>query len=93
MEDGRKISINPEEYMDFMKNSQQIFLPEDNINKRKIINKNFHGSCMLVKIAEERYIVGRLNWTSSIGYSMTVDGKEMLFSYCNTEAIFKPKLC
>lgn len=91
--DGGKISVDNKELMDFMISSQQLFMPEGDLEKRKMINKNFHDSCMLVKIAEKGYMVGRLNWTSSTGYSMTIDGKEMLFPYCKTEAIFKPKLC
>ena len=87
------ISINPQEYMKFMKESYQIFLPEDNIEKRKTINKLFHDSCMIVQTLDGGFFVGGLNWTNMTGYSMSVNDKEMQFSYSDTKAIFKPRLC
>jgi hypothetical protein len=87
------ISINPQEYMKFMKESHQIFLPEDNLEKRKTINRLFHDSCMLVQTSDGGYFVGELNWTNLTGYSINVNGKEMQFSYSSTKAIFKPQLC
>jgi hypothetical protein len=44
---------------------------------------------MLVKIAGKGYQIGGLNWTDAVGYSMNVNGKEMRFSYSETEAIFR----
>ncbi len=87
------ISVNPEEYLKFMTESQQIFLPEDNLGKRKTINRLFHDSCMVVQDLKGNYFVGELNWTNLTGYSMNVGGKEMQLSYSNTAAIFKPKFC
>jgi hypothetical protein len=86
------ISINPKDQMEFMMNSHPIFMPENNVEKRKKINKIFHNSCMIVKIAE-KYHIGELNWTDAVGYSMNVNGKEMRFSYSETEAIFKHNSC
>ena len=88
-----RISINPDEYMDFIKNSQRVFLPEDNVEKRKTINRLFHDSCMVVQNLKGNFLVGELNWTNQTGYSVNVDGKEVQFSYSNKEPIFKPKLC
>jgi len=87
------ISINPESQMEFMTNSHQIFLPESILEKRKVISKNFRGSCMMVQVSGKVYMVGELNWTDAVGYSMDVNGKEMRFSYSETEAIFKHNPC
>jgi hypothetical protein len=82
------IFTDTESQMEFFMNSHPIFLSEDDIGKRKTINKYFHNSCMLVKIGE-KYIIGRLNWTDAVGYSMDINGEEMRFSYSETEMIFK----
>lgn len=91
--DGDKILVNDKEIMEFMMSSEQVFMPEGDLEKRKVINRNFRNSCMLVKIAEKGYMIGRLNWTDATQYSMNVMGKDMKFSYAKTEAIFKPHLC
>jgi len=87
------ISISPKDYMKFMTESNRVFLPESNLERRKVINRNFRGSCMMVQVFGKGYMVGELNWTDAVGYSMNVNGEEMRFSYSETEAIFKPKLC
>ena len=85
--------FDPDELFEFIKNSQRVFLPENDTEKRKTIKRLFRDSCMIVKNLKGDYFVGQLNRTSSTGYSMTVNGKEMQFSYSNKEEIFKPKLC
>ena len=92
-ERNEEISINPDEFMDFMKNSHKIFLPNGNIEKRKVIDRTFRDSCMLVQVSQGVYVIGKLNWTNVIGYSLTINGKEKQFFYSDKQAIFKPKLC
>lgn len=87
------ISVDNNGLLEFMMNSHPIFLPEDNVEKRKRINKHFHDSCMFVKVAGKGYLIGKLNWTNATGYSMDVNGEEMQFSYSDTEAIFKHNPC
>ncbi|HTY43767.1 MAG TPA: hypothetical protein VMC80_00810 [Patescibacteria group bacterium] len=86
------ISVDPRDYMKFMTDSLPVGWPIDNVEKRKVINRNFRGSCMMVK-TKEGFQIGELNWTDAVGYSMTINGEEMRFSYSETEALFKPKLC
>jgi hypothetical protein len=87
------ISIDEKELLDFMKNSQPVSLPKTDIERRKMINRHFRDSCMLVQIAEETYLVGTLNWTSSTSCSMTVNGKERELPYSSLLGLFEPRLC
>ncbi len=87
-----KILINPERYMDFAKNSTQIIMPGSNEGKRELLSL-FKDSCVYVILKGQQHKVGILNWANGDGYSITVDGERLQFSYSQTESIFKPKLC
>jgi hypothetical protein len=90
---NEEISINPDEFMDFMKSSHKIFLPNGDSEKQKVIDRIFHDSCMLVQVSQGVYVIGKLNWTNAIGYSLIINGEEKQFFYSDKQAIFKPKLC
>jgi hypothetical protein len=87
------VTVDCNDFMKFMKGSHKVFLPEDSAERRKVIDRNFRDSCMVVQTRKGDYFVGKLSHTNFAGYSMNVNGKEMQFSYPDTKAIFKPQLC
>ena len=89
---GSGISIDPREHMNFAMNSEMIYLPTDNYAKREVLRRDFYKSCMIVRVGNTFYI-GELNSVNEVGYSMIINGEEKKFSFSETEAIFKPKLC
>jgi hypothetical protein len=89
---GNGISISDKDYIKFMMSSVPIDLPKEDVEKRKLINRVFHDSCMIVQTSGlgNNYVVGPLNWTDARGYSITVNGEAIQISYSETARLFKP---
>ena len=93
LDDKRNISINSDESINFIKNSERVSLPVKDADRKRVISQTFENSCMLVKLVGRGYEIGVLNSTGTFGYSMIIRGEEQFFSYAETEMAFKPRLC
>jgi len=98
---GNGILVSDNDLLKFITESQKIYLPEDNLGRRKTLNR-FVGSCVVIQVSEVKlsdkrfecsYLVGPLNWTDSRGYSITVKGEEKQLPYSGILNFFKPLLC
>lgn len=96
--DGNGISINSKDLFTFLKNSQKISLPDDEVRRRKTL-KRFVGSCIIIQTSQEcvdkklkfEYIIGPLSSVNSTEYSIIVDGKEKQLPYSSIIGVFEPR--
>ena len=87
-----EVIVNEQDFMKFMTSSRRIILPEEQINRRKVMQR-YSGSCVGIPDLENNVSFGELAILDNVHCSLRVNGLVKQFDYSKLSFIYEPELC